>query len=522
VGEGRSRDKIQGGPMINKNLNIIQFIEILNIPAVAISVAQKAVLKSFYGLPLSPDELEIFKYGTGRNVYVPREQDELSVLAGRQSGKTSVIAALIALYEAFRDHGVRPGQRAYVLIIAPVIQQAEIAFKFIRQYLLESPILAQYVSKIKKDEIELQGGITIACRPCSYISIRGVPVICAILDELAFWNHEPSSANPEEEVLHAIRPAMATLTKTKLIKISTPFRKEGILWDEFQRRDELDHFVWQLSSQEMNPSISVKFLEKARDANESTFRREHLAEFTDSAFAWIPPELLEPCILRGRRELPPIAGGTYVAAVDPAFQRSDFGFAILHRSDAGDVTVVSLESWTGSKTVPLDFEIICDQIRQKLAIYDINAVAGDQFCYAMLKQYFSKLGIFYRQVTFGASTRAKLFGNLRQLIFQRNITILDHPELLHQLRSLEEIKTANGNVDVRTPDSCKDDLAVAVALAALELSGPITGKYDPVIRGTVEVVVTGTRSVGGYAMGSNCGKFPGCWDRGHSCECYGC
>jgi phage terminase large subunit-like protein len=117
-------------------------------------------------------------------------------LAGWQSGKTSIIAALIALYEAFRDHRVRPGQRAYVLIIAPVIQQAEIAFKFIRQYLLESPILQQYVSKITKDEIELKFGIPIAGRP-SYISIRGVPVVCAILDELAFWNHEPNSANPE-------------------------------------------------------------------------------------------------------------------------------------------------------------------------------------------------------------------------------------------------------------------------------------------------------------------------------------
>jgi hypothetical protein len=50
----------------------------------------------------------------------------------------------------------------------------------------------------------------------------------------------------------------------------------------------------------------------------------------------------------------------------------------------------------------------------------------------MLKQHFSKLGIFYREFSFGGRTRAALFGNLRQLIAQRKIAIVDDPELLRQ------------------------------------------------------------------------------------------
>jgi hypothetical protein len=38
------------------------------------------------------------------------------------------------------------------------------------------------------------------------------------------------------------------------------------------------------------------------------------------------------------------------------------------------------------------------------------------------------------------------------------------------------------------PQGVVDDLAVTVGLGALELSEPFTGRYDPVIRGTVEVV----------------------------------
>jgi hypothetical protein len=71
------------------------------------------------------------------------------------------------------------------------------------------------------------------------------------------------------------------------------------------------------------------------------------------------------------------------------------------------------------------------------------------------------------------------------------------------------------------PQGVVDDLAVTVGLGALELSEPFTGRYDPVIRGTVEVVKTPGLFVGGYPTGTICGKFPSCWDRG-PCECYGC
>ena len=339
-------------------LSIIDFVyELKLLKAGSLSVAQRAVLKSTYGEILDEAEMEVHCRATGHETYAPREHNELTVIAGRQSGKTSRIGAIIALYEAFRDHGLPRGQRAYVLVIAPVVQQAAIAFDFMKRYILESSILEPRVYKIRSDEIELKNGVVIACRPCSYIAVRGVPIICVICDEMAFWRHEETAANPEQEVIDAIRPAMAALVNTKIVKISTPFRKDGILWREFQKRTELRHLVWQLSTEEMNPAVSKQFLEAARQDNEQTFRREHLAEFTDNVLGWITPEILEPCVLRGLRELPRVSNGTYVAAVDPAFRSSNFGFAVLHRSDAGAITVVHTDSWSGTKTEPLNLDL---------------------------------------------------------------------------------------------------------------------------------------------------------------------
>ena len=473
-------------------------------------------MKTTYGLPLDSQELEIYCRATGRETYVPQEQSELTVIAGRQGGKTSRIGALIGLYEAFRDHGLPPGERACVLVIAPVVQQARIAFKFLKKFIEASPILEQKVLNIRKDEIELRNGVSIVCRPCSYITIRGVPVICAICDEMAFWRHEETAANPEQEVIDAIRPAMATVRHTKLIKVSTPYRKEGILWWEFQQRGELDHPVWQLSTEEMNPAVSKTFLDKAQRSNEETFRREHLAEFTDSVLGWISPEILEQCIMRGHREMPRVFDATYVAAIDPAFRSSDFGFAIAHRSRNGSITIDHVAKWTGTKNVPLSAKLVCESVAETLRRYGINSIVGDQFCFPVLRQHFDTLGVFYREFTFGAHTRASLFGNLRQLMGQQKIAIVDEPELLRQLRSLEEVRTASGQVDIRTPRG-KDDLAIVVALAAFELSRA-EEPLPPMSRNPVQLVVSPRCGSGDYGVAPVCEKFPRCWDT-NTCVC---
>lgn len=72
--------------------------------------------------------------------------------------------------------------------------------------------------------------------------------------------------------------------------------------------------------------------------------------------------------------------------------------------------------------------------------------------------------------TFGAQTRADLFGNLRHLLVQRKIELLDEPVLLRELRTLEERHTLNSNINIRPSHSQKDDVAVAAALAAFELT----------------------------------------------------
>src|ERR1700730_7864549 len=144
---------------MSQPLNIIEFImhpALLNDQSQ--SVAQQAFLKATYGLPLNSEEQVIYQRATGRSEIVPAEQNEVTLIAGRQGGKTKS-AAQIAIYEAFRDHHLARGDRASIVLVAPAKYQAEIAMRYIRGYLKSSPPLKRHVASERRHEVELTNGI---------------------------------------------------------------------------------------------------------------------------------------------------------------------------------------------------------------------------------------------------------------------------------------------------------------------------------------------------------------------------
>jgi hypothetical protein len=510
---------------VKKQLTILEFIrhpQLLDDQSN--STAQDTILKSTYGLELNEAESEIYRRATGRD-YVAREQREITTLAGRRGGKSAKIGARIALYEAFRDHRLPRGERAYVLLIASSLEQAEIAYDYICKDIRSSSILLKKIARFRKNEIVLKNGITICCCTCSSISVRGRSVVAAICDEVCFWRNEVTSVHCDEEVLAALRPAMIQFQKSKLIKISTPHAKRGVIWEEYRRRAELNYPIFQLATLEMNPDVPAELLEQERERSLERFKREFLAEFTDNVVSWIAPEYLDACIVPDRRQLPRVSDGIYVAAVDPAFKQSDFALAIAHRTSVDLIVIDRVARWTGSTKAPLGFERVCREIAEILREYGIDKLQGDQLAAAIIQQEFLKLNLTYREVTFNRQTRVRLFNNLKHLLQQRRIELLDQPEPLRQLRSLEESLAADGSIDVR-PDYGKDDLAIVLGMCALELSqssciqlpAPITFGRAP--RPWDGFLPSRVSERGGFPVGQNCAKYPKCWEVG-PCECYG-
>src|SRR5262245_1767591 len=120
--------------MANKP-TIIQFVEDKQMLGLSISPAQRACLKSIYGMPLDAAELELFKQCTGRKLYTPREYGECTIIAGARSGKDSRLAAPIVLYEAiFGGHDLKAhrGETPTVALVAQDARAVQIAFGYIK------------------------------------------------------------------------------------------------------------------------------------------------------------------------------------------------------------------------------------------------------------------------------------------------------------------------------------------------------------------------------------------------------
>ena len=142
------------------------------------------------------------------------------------------MAALVAVYLAtFRDYRAHlaPGERAMVLCVATDREQAGILLRYMRAMLADVPLLKGRIMAERADAIDLTNRVTLSVGTCSYRAFRGVTLAAAILDEIAFWRAD--GANPDREVLTALRPATATIPGALLLAISTPYSRSGVLYE---------------------------------------------------------------------------------------------------------------------------------------------------------------------------------------------------------------------------------------------------------------------------------------------------
>src|SRR5439155_17504529 len=136
------------------------------------------------------------------------------------------------------------------------------------------PMLAQLISNRTAESVELTNGVTIEVHTASFRSIRGYTVVAAILDEVAFFRSD-DSANPDREIVNALRPAMATVPGALLLGISSPYARHGILWQAYKDhhgRDGDPVLTWSAPSTVMNPLLPPSVVDAALLEDEAAAR----------------------------------------------------------------------------------------------------------------------------------------------------------------------------------------------------------------------------------------------------------
>lgn len=483
-----------------------------------LSPPQQVVLKAFNGLPLSAEprktgersELEIWSILQGSCTYdelgfvtsitavpyKPEKYDELIAILGRRSGKTDRITATQMAYEALLGGHMRhaeSGQDVQILFIAQDIDMASSHLNFIMNAVRSSPLLAREIEKFNADAIIFKNGLKIVPAPPTIKSSRGLAVPGWCGDEVGFWYTDQKSANPDYEVERAVEYAMSQFPDSFKFITSTPYTKEGMLWeaklagtngklivDPDDRAEYEGVLVCHASTAAMeNPRINKKRLVKLQKKDPEAYIRESLAQFVDSISGFLSPDLLRLAIARtadgkgilerARLPRPGVAEDPtpfYLAAMDPAFRHDKFAFTIMHHSMEEGIVQDYFEEWTPVPGTPLNPSEILAQIKVKLDVYGVNLIYSDQYQLESLQQLGLNMGFTIIGIDFTAQSKAKIYGSFASLVNQRRLKLLDKPTIYDQLVALEKRRTPGGTVQISAPPGKFDDAAAACALCA--------------------------------------------------------
>lgn len=153
---------------------------------------------------------------------------EFFAIVGRGAGKSRIVA-LIACFFASKAYKRNPGEHIYIGVFAPDRKQAGVTFRYVVGLLKSVPALAALIVNESRESIELSNGVIIEVLTASVAAPRGRAYALVIVEEAAFLPTD-QSANPDVELLRAVRPALARVPGSLLAVVSSPYARKGVLW----------------------------------------------------------------------------------------------------------------------------------------------------------------------------------------------------------------------------------------------------------------------------------------------------
>jgi hypothetical protein len=409
---------------------------------------------------------------TGRDpAQLPRTGfDTALFLTGRRSGKSRT-AAIIGAFEATlagHEHKLARGERGVVPILAPSKQQSRVVRDYLRA-IFTTPLLANEVAGETRDGFELTNGTRIEILAGDWRTIRAYTLLAAIVDETCFFGQDAESkVRSDTELIRALKPGLATVGG-KLICISSPYARRGWCFEQYERHfgnDGASTLVWNCPSRTMNATLPQSVVDAALEEDLAAAKAEYLGEFRDDVGLFIPREVIENLVVRGRGALlPDVRHRSYMAFADLSGGRNDdAALAIAHRE--GRVVVLDHLRRYGPPFNPHD---VIRQMAQELRRWNVGRVTGDNYAAEFCAASFNANGVGYSKCE---KNKNQLYTELLPRLCSNEIELLDDETLINQLATLERRVRSGGKDIIDHPPGGHDDVANAAAGVALMVGAP--------------------------------------------------
>ena len=329
-------------------------------------------------------------------------------------------------------------------------------------------MLESLIAEELAESVILTNGVVIEVHTGSIASPRGRTFIAVLCDEIAFWRSD-DSANPDAEVVAAVRPGLASIPNSILLLASSPYAKRGLLWTTFRKhfaRDDARVLVWKGSTAEMNPSLDPTVIAEAYEEDPASAAAEYGADFRSDVEAFVSRETVDACTMLGFSELLPVWGISYAGFVDPSGGSADsMTLGIAHAEKDGSAILDCIRE----VRPPFSPESVVSDFAAVLKSYRIDRVHGDRYAGEWPREQFAKAGIIYQP---SERSKSEIYRDALPLLNSGKAKLLDLPRLAAQLCNLERRTSRGGRDSIDHPPGGHDDIANAAAGALLNAGIP--------------------------------------------------
>jgi hypothetical protein len=443
----------------------------------------RVFLAALFGLPLTHDQLQLYKQFTGRSTAPTSPLQEAWLVVGRRGGKSFVLAVIATFLACFHDWRpyLGPGEVGTIMIIAQDRKQARAIKRFISGLLRETPLLAPMLEEETVEAIRLRNRVSIEIHTASYRSTRGYTIVAALLDEVAVWESDETSAEPDAEIINAIKPGMATIPGAMLLCASSPHARRGALWEAYRKHYGQDGdpvLVWQAPTRAMNATVPQSYIDGHMADDPARAQAEYGAQFRSDVAAFVAREVVEAAVVPGRHELPPMDGVRYTPFCDPSGGSSDpMTLGIVHVEGGNRVVLDAVRE----VRPPFSPDAVVAEFSALLKSYGCTVVWGDRYAGVWPRERFGVHGITYQIPN---KTASDIYVEFLPMLNSRRVELLDHPRLVSQFCQLER-HAGSGKDRVTHPPSGHDDVANSVAgasvMALAAVAQGVTSFHEPFV-----------------------------------------
>ena len=358
------------------------------------------------------------------------------------------------------------------MVIAADRRQARVVRRYISGLLHSTPVLEQRIARETKIAIELTTGIAIEIHTASFRTVRGYTVVGVVLDELAFFPTD-DAADPDREIIAALRPAMATIRGAVLLCLSSPYACKGELYKAHRNHygKDGDVLVIQAPTWVLNDTVPQEVIDRAYAEDEASALAEYGAQFRLDVESFVSREAVDKAVVPGRLELPPVRGERYVGFLDFAggSGADSATLAVAHEEKRDGLKVFTLDAVREVRP-PFSPEQVCADFAAVLRSYFTATATADRWAGQFPVEQMAKYGVTVKP---SAKAKSDIYKEFLPLLNSGNVELLDLPRLLAQVAGLERRVARGGRDSIDHAPGSHDDVANAAAGAlTLPSMGP--------------------------------------------------